>query len=76
MAQMLVEYGHSNLNAVNDIGNTPLHYALMYGADTSLGPWLIKKGADDKVIFPLSYFIFVNSFCSLFGACFVFSKPS
>lgn len=50
MAQMLVQSGHCDINAINEIGNTPLHYALMYGADTSLGPWLIKKGADDTIV--------------------------
>ena len=52
-----------------------VHYCVQcrYGADTPLGPWLIKKGADDKVIFPFSYFIFINSSCC---GMFVLSQPS
>ena len=46
--EMCVERG-ANINAQNRAGNTPLHYAMAYDPDGSLGEFLIDKGANDML---------------------------
>lgn len=43
------QYGAS-LDLQNKTGNTALHYALHYGPETELGPYLIEKGASDTIL--------------------------
>ena len=49
LCKLLVEKYSAPLDVQNKTGNTALHYALHYGAETELGPYLIEKGASDTI---------------------------
>ena len=38
-----------DINHQNNLGNTPLHYAMAYEPEGSLGEYLIGRGADDMI---------------------------
>ena len=48
MAEMLLARG-ANINHQNAHGNSPLHFAMAYDTEGTLGEYLIQKGADDQL---------------------------
>ena len=39
----------ANINHQNNLGNTPLHYAMAYEPEGVLGEYLIGRGSDDMI---------------------------
>ena len=48
IVEMLLDR-RANINHQNNLGNTPLHYAMAYEPEGSLGEYLIGRGADDMI---------------------------
>ena len=48
MCEMLLARG-ANINHQNAHGNSPLHFAMAYDTEGTLGEYLIQKGADDQL---------------------------
>ena len=48
IVEMLLDR-RANINHQNNLGNTPLHYAMAYDTDGALGEYLIGRGADDML---------------------------
>ncbi len=48
VVKLALRYG-AYINAVNNSGNTALHFCFRYGFGDSLGQYLIRKGADTTI---------------------------
>ena len=48
IVEMLLDR-RANINHQNNLGNTPLHYAMAYDTDGALGEYLIGRGSDDML---------------------------
>lgn len=48
MVELLLNH-RSNINHKNSGGNTPLHFAMAYDKEGTLGEYLIQHGADDSI---------------------------
>ena len=48
MVEFLLTKG-ANINHRNGNGNTPLHYAMAYDKEGTVGEFLIERGADDTI---------------------------
>ena len=48
LVEMLLSRG-ANINHQNAQGNSPLHFAMAYDTEGTLGEFLIQKGADDSL---------------------------